>query len=69
MDQYHKVVGDISASLLKWADPEGRMVKSPTRTWFLSDLDSALVIAALYLVVVFAGSVRQTRERRRQWCT
>ena len=28
---YQKFTGELQASILKWADPTGRMVKSPTR--------------------------------------
>lgn len=28
---YKKFTGELSASILKWADPAGTMVKSPTR--------------------------------------
>lgn len=32
---YKKFTGELSASILKWADPAGTMAKSPTRvrTW------------------------------------
>jgi len=55
---YQKACADMSAAIFQWADPAGAMVKAPTRTWPLAGLDVALAIAAIYLVVVFVGSVR-----------
>lgn len=68
LSDYQKACADLSAAIFKWADPAGTMVKAPTRTWPLAGLDVALAIAAMYLVVVFAGSVRfGVTARKRIW--